>query len=195
MISERPFSQACENNKGPILSVLREHCQAPGTLLEIGAGTGQHAAWLSGQLPHLVWQPSDVAENLPVVRQWLEEPDSKALAPIVLDVGRTWPNQRFDYLYTANTFHIMSRELVTSCIEEGCRHLAPNGRFLIYGPFRINGRYTSDSNAAFESWLKDIDPLRGIRDKEWIEEEFARHGRRMIGEYDLPANNMMLVFE
>lgn len=195
MISERPFSQACENNKGPILSVLREHCQAPGTLLEIGAGTGQHAAWLSGQLPHLVWQPSDVAENLPVVRQWLEEPDSKALAPIVLDVGRTWPDQRFDYLYTANTFHIMSRELVTSCIEEGCRHLAPNGRFLIYGPFRINGRYTSDSNAAFESWLKDIDPLRGIRDKEWIEEEFARHGRRMIGEYDLPANNMMLVFE
>ncbi len=195
MISERPFSQACENNKGPILSVLREHCQAPGTLLEIGAGTGQHAAWLSGQLPHLVWQPSDVAENLPVVRQWLEEPDSKALAPIVLDVGRTWPDQRFDYLYTANTFHIMSRELVTSCIEEGCRHLTPNGRFLIYGPFRINGRYTSDSNAAFESWLKDIDPLRGIRDKEWIEEEFARHGRRMIGEYDLPANNMMLVFE
>ncbi|MCK0153225.1 class I SAM-dependent methyltransferase [Alcanivorax sp. S6407] len=195
MISERPFSQACENNKGPILSVLREHCQAPGTLLEIGAGTGQHAAWLSGQLPHLTWQPSDVAENLPVVRQWLEEPDSKALAPIVLDVGRTWPDQRFDYLYTANTFHIMSRELVTSCIEEGCRHLTPNGRFLIYGPFRINGRYTSDSNAAFESWLKDIDPLRGIRDKEWIEEEFARHGRRMIGEYDLPANNMMLVFE
>lgn len=194
MISERPFSQACENNKAPILTVLRQHCQSPGTLLEIGAGTGQHAAWLSGQLPHLTWQPSDVAENLPAVRQWLQDPDSQALAPIVLDVSGTWPAQQFDYLFTANTFHIMSRQLVARCIEEGCRHLAPNGQFLIYGPFKINGRFTSESNATFELWLKDIDPLRAIRDKEWIEEEFARHGRKLQAVYDLPANNMMLVF-
>lgn len=194
MTSQRPFSQACENNKRPILKVLQQYCQTPGTLLEIGAGTGQHAAWLSAQLRDIVWQPSDVADNLPGVQQWLQEPASRALPPLELDVSGTWPQQQFDYLFTANTLHIMSRELVVRCIEEGCRHLKADGRFLIYGPFKVNGNFTSDSNAAFEQWLKDIDPLRGIRDREWIEEEFARHGRTLLADHDLPANNKMLVF-
>ena len=77
--SEVPFSQAAENNKGPILQVLQQHCQAPGTLLEIGAGTGQHAAWLSAQLPHLQWQPSDVPDNLPAIRHWLSQTDRKSV--------------------------------------------------------------------------------------------------------------------
>ena len=194
MFSERPFSQACENNKGPILTVLQTHCQAPGTLLEIGAGTGQHAAWLSAQLPHLQWQPSDVADNLPGVRQWLADPESRALDPLALDVGGEWPPGRFDYLFTANTFHIMSRELVVHCIEEGCRHLAENGCFLIYGPFNVNGRYTSDSNARVDQWLKDADPLRGIRDQTWIEEQFAGQDRKLLADHALPANNKVLVF-
>lgn len=194
MTSERPFSQACENNKGPILTVLKTHCETPGTLLEIGAGTGQHAAWLSAHLPHLVWQPSDVADNLPGVRLWLSDPESRALDPLTLDVGREWPSARFDYLFTANTFHIISAELVERCIEEGCKHLTEAGRFLIYGPFNVGGQFTSESNQAFDQWLKEIDPLRGIRDREWIEAAFARHGRTLLAEHDLPANNKVLVF-
>lgn len=194
MTGERPFSQACENNKGPILAVLEQHCQAPGTLLEIGAGTGQHAAWLSAQLPHLIWQPSDVADNLPGVRQWLQEPGNRALDPLELDVSGTWPQGNFTYLFSANTFHIMSRELVMRCIEEGCAHLTDNGLFLIYGPFKVAGQFTSDSNAEFDRWLKEIDPQRGIRDREWVEQRFARHGRTLLAEHDLPANNKVLVF-
>ncbi|MZR63726.1 DUF938 domain-containing protein [Alcanivorax sp. DP30] len=191
---ERPFSQACENNKGPILAVLQQHCQAAGTLLEIGAGTGQHAAWLSAQLPHLIWQPTDVAANLPGIRLWLQDACSRALEPLVLDVAGDWPEERFDYLYTANTFHIMSADQVVRCIDAGCGHLSEGGRFLIYGPFNVDGRFTSESNASFDQWLREIDPQRGIRDQAWIEAQFARHGLGLVADHALPANNKVLVF-
>ena len=192
--SEVPFSQAAENNKGPILQVLQQHCQAPGTLLEIGAGTGQHAAWLSAQLPHLQWQPSDVPENLPTIRHWLSQSPTPAKTPLALDVTGQWPTGPFDYLFTANTFHIMAQSLVARCIAEGCQRLSTTGLFLVYGPFNYDGQFTSDSNRQFEDWLKATDPQRGIRDKEWIEQEFARHGRQCLADHAMPANNRVLVF-
>ncbi len=192
--SEVPFSQAAENNKGPILQVLQQHCQAPGTLLEIGAGTGQHAAWLSAQLPHLQWQPSDVAEHLPAIRHWLSQSPNPAKPPLALDVTDQWPTGPFDYLFTANTFHIMAQSLVAHCIAEGCQRLSPKGVFLVYGPFNYDGQFTSDSNRQFEGWLKATDAQRGIRDKEWVEQEFARHGRQCLADHAMPANNRVLVF-
>ena len=192
--SEVPFSQAAENNKGPILQVLQQHCQAPGALLEIGAGTGQHAAWLSAQLPHLQWQPSDVPENLPTIRHWLSQSPNPAKTPLALDVAGQWPTGPFDYLFTANTFHIMAQSLVAHCIAEGCQRLSTTGLFLVYGPFNYDGQFTSDSNRQFEDWLKATDPQRGIRDKEWIEQEFARHGRQCLADHAMPANNRVLVF-
>ncbi|PHR65423.1 DUF938 domain-containing protein [Alcanivorax sp.] len=192
--SEVPFSQAAENNKGPILQVLQQHCQAPGTLLEIGAGTGQHAAWLSAQLPHLQWQPSDIPDNLPAIHHWLSQTPNPAKPPLALDVTGEWPTGPFDYLFTANTFHIMAQSLVAHCIAEGCQRLSTTGLFLVYGPFNYDGQFTSDSNRQFEDWLKAADPQRGIRDKEWVEKEFARHGRQCLADHAMPANNRVLVF-
>ncbi len=193
-MTKRPYSQAAENNKAPILSVLQQHCQAPGALLEIGAGTGQHAAWLSGRLPHLHWQPSDVAANLPHIRQWLSDPGSQALPPVELDVAAQWPAGPFDYLFTANTFHIMAAPLVETCIREGCRQLTGQGKFLVYGPFNYDGQYTSDSIRQFDHWLKEMDDNRGIRDHEWVVEQFARQHRQLLADHEMPANNRLLVF-
>jgi hypothetical protein len=193
-MTERPYSQAAENNKAPILSVLQQHCQAPGALLEIGAGTGQHAAWLSGRLPHLHWQPSDVAANLPHIRQWLSDPGCRALPPVELDVAAHWPTGPFDYLFTANTFHIMAATLVETCIQEGCRQLTDQGKFLVYGPFNYDGQYTSDSNRQFDQWLKEMDDKRGIRDHECVVEQFARQQRHLLADHEMPANNRLLVF-
>ncbi|MCG8394151.1 MAG: class I SAM-dependent methyltransferase [Pseudomonadales bacterium] len=193
-MQDRPYSQAAENNKAPILSVLQQHCQTPGTLLEIGAGTGQHAAWLSGRLPHLRWQPSDVATNLPAIRTWQNEPFNRAEPPLELDVSGDWPTGPYDYLYTANTFHIMAVPLVERCIAQGCQRLGPTGRFLIYGPFNYNGQFTSDSNARFDRWLKDVDRERGIRDQEWVVEQFEQEGLALLADHAMPANNRILVF-
>ena len=54
----KPFSQACENNKEPILSVIKDYFVS-GTILEIGSGTGQHAVHFAERLDNIFWQTSD----------------------------------------------------------------------------------------------------------------------------------------
>ena len=106
----KPYSESCDQNREPILDVLQQRLDQPGLLLEIGSGTGQHAAWMPGFLPHIQWQPSDVAGNLPGIRLWCDEVSHANLLPAVeLDVGQAdWPLERCDYVFSANTAHIMS---------------------------------------------------------------------------------------
>jgi len=66
------FSEACNRNQAPILAVLKEVLPNTGRVLEIGSGTGQHAAYFSRSLPDLAWQPSDLAEALPSIEAWRE---------------------------------------------------------------------------------------------------------------------------
>ena len=194
-MGEKPFSQACENNKAPILEVLTQHLREPATVLEIGSGTGQHAAWLPRFLPHLQWQPSDVAAHLPGIRQWLDEAAlDNVRTPLALDVRASWPQQHYDALFSANTFHIMSASTTALCIRRGSDHLRPGGLFLVYGPFNYNGRFTSDSNARFNDWLKMRDPDSAIRDYEWVCEQMANAGLEALADHAMPANNRLLVF-
>ena len=109
-MTDKPFAPACERNRDPILAVLRAHFADRTRVLEIGSGTGQHAVYFAAAMPYLVWQTSDVAENLPGIRAWLDEaalPNTPP--PLELDVdtasGRATP---FDAMFSANTLHIMS---------------------------------------------------------------------------------------
>lgn len=196
MAIEKPFSQACENNKGPILAVLREHLTTPTRLLEVGSGTGQHAAWLALHLPHVQWQPSDVHDNLAGVQLWLNDaPCGNVLEPIELDVRNRWPNGPYDALFTANSLHIMSQHSAALCIARGASVLRSEGLFMIYGPFNYHGRFTSDSNAQFQQWLQARNPESGIRDAEWVTDTMAQHGLTWVKDHEMPANNRLLVFQ
>lgn len=202
---ERPFSQACENNKGPILEVLRQYLGEPGqaiapgqgaprTVLEIGSGTGQHAVFFGRHLPHIQWQPSDVRENLPGIRAWLEDAPDNVSTPLELDVNGDWPPGPYDHIFTANTLHIMSRDTAALCLAEAAARLAADGLFLVYGPFNYSGAFTSPSNRDFDAWLRRRDPAAGIRDQEWVTEQLARGGLDLIADHDMPANNRLLVY-
>ncbi len=114
-MSNKPFSQSCENNKTPILAAIRQVYTQPVTVWEIGSGTGQHACYFASQLPHLIWQPTDVEENLPGINMWRAEAQLANLnTPVVLDVNESvWPcDDGMDAVFTANTLHIMSWECV-----------------------------------------------------------------------------------
>ena len=108
-----PFSEACERNKGPILEVLaRWLTGSPRVVVEIGAGTGQHAVHFARHLPHLTWQPTEQAEHLTMLdaRVSIEGPPN-LLPPLELDVEmQEWPldADAADAVYSANTLHIMS---------------------------------------------------------------------------------------
>lgn len=194
---DKPFSQACENNKHPILEVLGQYLTQPGSLLEVGSGTGQHAAFLATQLPHIQWQPSDVPEHLAGINLWCKEAGQSNLAqPIAFDVTQTEScPAAHDNLYSANTLHIMSWSAVESLFRLIPDLVNPAGYVFFYGPFKYQGRFTSPSNADFDLWLKQRATHQGIREFEAIADLADRAGLVLIEDVRMPANNQTLVWQ
>lgn len=192
----KPFSQACENNKQPILSVLEPRLRDAKQVLELGSGTGQHAVFFARHLPHLVWQTSDLPENHPGIHQWLADSFLDNIRPpLTLDVDQPdWPLRETDAIFTANTFHIIAWEQVLKLLDGCARLLPPGGLLIVYGPFNEEGRFTSESNARFDQMLRDNAPHRGIRNRQTVAEEARARGLLLEETLELPANNRCLVF-
>jgi SAM-dependent methyltransferase len=192
----KPYSESCEQNRGPILQVLRAELAGRSRLLEIGSGTGQHAVYFAPEFPSLVWQTSDVAAYHPGIHAWLEEDETgNILPPLTLDVCRDpWPSTRFDAVFSANTAHIMAWPEIECMFEGVGRVLEAGGVFCLYGPFNYGGNFTSESNARFEQWLKARDPQSGIKDFEALERLAANAGMELEKDYEMPANNRILVW-
>jgi SAM-dependent methyltransferase len=189
------FSDACERNRAPILAILKRVFADRRHVLEIGSGTGQHAAYFAPELPHLAWQPSDVAENLPSVRLWREEAQTpRLLEPLELDVEQPFPKVPADAVFSANTAHIMSWPQVEKMFAGVASLLPPGGVFALYGPFHYGGKATSASNAEFDAWLRGRDPASGLRNLEDMCELAAHHGLVLDEDNAMPANNRLLVF-
>jgi SAM-dependent methyltransferase len=191
----KQFSEACERNREPILQVLRRAFADRTSVLEIGSGTGQHAAYFAPALPHLAWQPSDVAENLPSIRVWREAAETpRLLEPIELDVDQPFPAVQADAVFSANTCHIISWPQVERFFAGVGKLLPEGGVFALYGPFHYGGKPTSPSNAEFDAWLRNRDPKSGVRDFEAIRDLAAKRGLALEGDNAMPANNRLLVF-
>lgn len=191
----KPFSEACERNREPILGVLKRIFSDRKRVLEIGSGTGQHAAYFAPALPHLVWQPADIAEHLPGIGLWVAEAGARNLRrPLELDVDRAWPDTAADAAFSANTSHILSWPQVERMFEGIGRLLPAQGMFALYGPFNYGGRHTSESNARFDAMLRERDPQSGLRDIEAILALGEREYLKKEEDIAMPANNRLLIF-
>jgi SAM-dependent methyltransferase len=191
-----PFSEASERNKQPILEILRVALARHRSVVEIGAGTGQHAVHFAGMLPHLQWQPTDRAECIPGLAARIAREGSPNLgAPIELDVMQpVWPSFSADAMYSANTLHIMSWPEVESFFRGAGRVLHGGGALAVYGPFRYTGRFTTESNAAFDRSLRRRDPASGIRDFEAVDALAAAQGLELQADHAMPANNQLAIW-
>jgi len=193
---EKPDAPSCERNREPILAVLREHFADRHRVLEIGSGTGQHAVYFAQAMPWLNWQCSDRAEYLSGIRLWLDEAAlPNAPAPIELDVGGRWPAQHYDAVFSANTLHIMAWAEVETLFARLPQATTTSARLAIYGPFNIDGHYTSDSNAAFDQWLKARGDHMGIRDAEAVDALAAKAGFELTADIAMPANNRCRIWQ
>jgi cyclopropane fatty-acyl-phospholipid synthase-like methyltransferase len=192
----KPFSEACERNREPILAVLRQWMLDPGVVLEIGAGTGQHAVHFAAHLPRLTWIPSDRPENLEGIELWVNEAALPNLhTPVRLDVmDPHWPVITANYVFTANTAHIMSWVEVEAMFEGVSRVLTPKGLFCLYGPVNRDGEFTSESNRQFDAMLRARDPMMGIRDDQALIRLGRRGGLTYIADNSLPAKNRLLIW-
>lgn len=191
----KPYAEACDRNREPILEVLREHFADRRHVLEIGSGTGQHAVHFAAALPHLTWQTSDLEANLSGIRMWIAEAGLPNLPPpLELAAGEPWPNSRFDACFTANTLHIMSWPEVCALFKALPSVLTEDAVLAVYGPFNYDGRFTTDSNASFDAWLKQRSSHSGIRDFADVDALAQSIGFSLAEDRAMPANNRTLVW-
>ena len=196
-LKDKPFSQACENNKAAIFNLLAPLLQSKTDLLEIGSGTGQHAVWFAPQLPHLVWQTSDLSENHPGILRWIRDcPADNLRPPIALDVaGGQWPAATFDAIYTANTAHIMAWHEVQAMFSNISSSLRSDGIFCLYGPIKYDGEFTSESNRLFDLQLRAQVPHRGIREFHAVNQLALDAALILLDDHAMPANNRLLIWQ
>lgn len=196
-MSELPFSAACERNRDAILTVLREVFADRRSVLEIGSGTGQHAVYFSAELPQLVWHSSDRAENHAGILAWIRQQGTeRVMPPLLLDVStRPWPElPSIDAAFSANTAHIMSWKAVCDMFAGLAALLPTEAPFALYGPFNAGGRFTSDSNRAFDASLRQRDSRMGLRDLDDLVELGVRTGFELANNHAMPANNRLLLW-
>ncbi|AOY86801.1 methylase [Marinobacter salinus] len=196
MTTNLPFSQACENNKAPILERLREVFEGPGKVLEVGTGTGQHAVHFAKAMPHLQWQPTDHPDAAHIARPRLQQAALPNVLPMIeLDVGNShWPVDSFRWVFSANTAHIMAWNEVEQMFHHIGERLPKDGAFCLYGPFNHQGQFSSDSNRQFDQHLRARAPHMGIRDLEDLSALAEAVGLILAANYAMPANNRLLVF-
>jgi SAM-dependent methyltransferase len=188
---------APERNKAPILEVLRRVLPTHGVLLEVASGSGQHAVFFARELPRLSIQPSDVdPENLASIRAWVAEAECTNLRPpIALDVLQPdWGVGTVDAIFSANMIHIAPWASCEGLLRGAGHHLRPGGRFALYGPFRVQGSHTSESNVSFDASLRARDARWGVRDAEQVIALAAANGLAFDERVAMPANNQTLVF-
>lgn len=190
----KPYSESCDQNRAPILAVIQPLFSTCRELLEIGSGTGQHAVYFAQKMPHLIWHTSDRKENHGGISMWLNDAGlHNTRSPLALDVTLDdWPQQQFDAVFSANSAHIMHWADVQAMFAGVGRVLQQGGIFALYGPFNYNGEFTSESNARFDEWLKQLDPHSGVRDFDAVNQLAILAGMQLLNDDEMPANNRIL---
>ena len=192
-----PCAPACERNREPILDCIRPLLADRRRVVEIGSGTGQHAAWFAPRLPALAWLTTDLTHNHAAIRAWIEASGAPNLeGPLHLDVcDEPWPELgAVDAAFSANTAHIMAETAVVAMFEGLGRRLPAGAPFCLYGPFMEQGRHVSPGNQAFDAELRARGAGMGVRDLGWLLQVAAVAGFDLEAVAAMPANNRVLVW-
>lgn len=191
-------SPAVARNRDPIFEVLAARLPASGLVLEIAAGTGEHAATFAPRLPNLLWRPSDPdPAALASIAAWREVSGAgNLLEPVVLDASDpgSWPVGAVDAIVCINMIHISPWAATEGLIAGAAARLPAGGLLYLYGPYLEDEVPTAPSNLAFDASLKDRNPAWGLRRLETVRDLAADRGLDLAERIAMPANNLSLVF-
>ena len=195
-MAEKLRSAAAERNREPILAELQRLLPACGVALEIGSGTGQHAAHFAAALAGWQWQPSDLdPAAIASVDAWCDG-IANVRPALGLDVMEAaWPGvpASLDAIFCANLLHIAPWPTCAALMDGAARHLAPSGLLLLYGPYVVDDEPTAPSNVAFDADLRARNPAWGLRRLAQVVQQADAAGLALRERVAMPANNLLLV--
>jgi SAM-dependent methyltransferase len=198
---------AFHRNNGVITARLLELLKGRrGDVLEVGSGTGQHVLAFARAMRDLNWWPSDGdPDRLASIEAWRRHSGPDNLRPAaLLDVTKIpWApdppgmplDGRLAMIVAINVVHIAPWEAAVAIFRGAEQNLNAGGHVVFYGPFKREGAHTAPSNAAFDAELRVRDPAWGIRDQGALAACARNHGLALASARDVPANNMILVFD
>ena len=197
---------AFHRNHQAIRAVLQRYlAEKSGDVVEAGSGTGQHVVDFARHFPDIAWWPSDLHEaHLKSIAAWRAH---AALAnirpPLRIDLSDpAWCPELRDgnvppllAVFCANVIHIAPWRVAEGLFAGAARYLDADGRLFLYGPFKRGGKHTALSNAVFDTSLRHRDAEWGVREIEDLEKLAASVGLVLVEVAEMPANNLVLVFE
>lgn len=199
-MSAKRHAPAALRNREAIAEVLARELPASGTVLEIAAGSGEHAVFFAARFGALTWLPTDpAADALASITEYRADyPGTNIAAPLPLDAAdpEGWPVAEAAAILCINMVHI-SPWPATQGLFRGAARLLGNGgggALILYGPFLEDGVETAPSNLAFDASLKARDTQWGLRRAEDLDRLAAANGLARAARHAMPANNLSLVF-
>lgn len=193
-----PCNTAAEKNKTAIFKVLKQRGLLEKNVFEIGSGTGQHGIYFCQQSPTLCWYPSEQRSNINRLTQWYQAAHNCGIdniqEPMSFDVGvDPIPTLDFDMVYMANVWHILQQEERESLAMQLAENLCANHTVVIYGPFKQNGEFTTESNQIFHQSLVQ-QGYGGLIDMTDIE-KWSNNKLKLSHVEAMPANNFLLFYQ
>jgi len=202
-LDKRLFFSATQRNKDCIGDVLSQIIKNNGSILEIGSGSGEHGVAFQKRFPEIIWQTSDPdLMHRKSIISWIEyeELNKKMPQPLDLDVENIpWKiplnlAHSLQGIVSINMIHVAKWNCTVSLFK-GAGKLLKKGQFLIlYGPFKIGNKHTSQSNYLFENSLKLQNNLWGIRDLKKVTNAAKKNYFFQENIIMMPANNFIIIY-
>lgn len=195
---------AGNRNREPLLGVLKEKLpKDPGRVLEMASGSGMHINFFAPHFDHLHFHPSDkdteVFDNIQKLSK--EHGNDNIADPVHLDLTNpeTWFNAgtpaSFSTIFCINIFQVAPISIADGMMQCAEHLLTDDGFLLIYGPFQVEGTFTTDSNEEFHNTLSSAGVSEwGLKDIADLKAAAEKHGLELKEQIDMPANNFSLIF-
>ncbi|WP_298920564.1 DUF938 domain-containing protein [uncultured Roseobacter sp.] len=189
---------AAARNADALVGLLAKFAPNTGAALEIASGTGQHVAAFAAALPELVWQPTEVdPARLASINAYAADAGVTNVRPaLALDATQTgWHRRHSDngLIVVINLLHLIDTPSAETVLSEALKALRPDGRLILYGPFRRNGQLTSEGDRRFDADLRAADPDIGYKNDGFIEDCLIAAGASTIERVEMPANNLAFI--
>ena len=91
--------------------------------------------------------------------------------------------------------HIAPWRVAEGLFAGAARYLRGDGRLFLYGPFKRDGKHTAVSNAVFDTSLRERMPNGACATSATSRSWRQAPAWRCVETVEMPANNLILVFE